>query len=115
MIASSKRWWESDMAQIHLTSEKAAALGLPTSGKSIELYDVQLVSEAQQAVQAFGSGVAAVIEAPCGDCATLREQMIADQATLDAMKTEHERLAARIAELESQPAPEVPTEKKRGK
>jgi hypothetical protein len=96
------------MAQIHLTAEKAAALGLPTSGKSIELYDVQLV-------QSFGSGVAAVIEAPCVECATLREQMIADQATLDAMKTEHERLAARIAELESQPAPEVPTEKKRGK
>jgi cell division protein FtsB len=101
------------MAQIHLTAEKAAALGLPTSGKSIELYDVQLISEAQ--VQSFGSGVAAVIEAPCVECATLREQMIADQATLDAMKTEHERLAARIAELEAQPTPEAPTEKKRGK
>ncbi len=100
--------------QVHLSKQQATQLGLPISGNAIELYEVALVSE-QQAVQAFGSGVAAVIEAPCGDCATLREQMIADQATLDAMKTEQERLAARIAELESQPAPEVPTEKKRGK
>lgn len=100
------------MTQIHLTRQQATDLGLPTTDRSILLYRFELMDverpEAQTAVPFEQS-------APCADCVTLRDQLVRDQAELDGVKLERDRLAARIAELDAAPAVEMPTERKRGK
>jgi hypothetical protein len=93
--------------QVHLSKQQAAALGLPVSGKAIELYEVMLVSEQQ--VQEAAPQVAE--QEPVQ---ALREQ-------LDGLLAEKTRLSDEVlrltGELEASKAPPLPESepKKRGK
>lgn len=100
------------MTQIHLTRKQATDLGLPTTDRSILLYRFELLDAERPEVQ---TATPATQGAPCADCVTLRDQLVCDQAELDGLKLERDRLAARIAELEAALAAETPTERKRGK
>lgn len=103
------------MTQIHLTRKQATDLGLPTTDRSILLYRFELMDAERPEAQIAMPITLLEQEAPCIDCVTLRDQLVRDQAELDELKLERDRLTARIAELEAAPAAETPTERKRGK
>ncbi len=94
--------------QIHVNSKMADQLGLPRTGKAIELYEVSLVSEQQVAATEDGQAEA------------LLDQIAALQAERAKLSDEVLRLAG---ELESAKTPAPATEdkqpeaepKKRGK
>lgn len=100
------------MTQIHLTRKQATDLGLPTTDRSILLYRFELLDAERPEAQ---TAMPAAQGAPCTDCVTLRDQLVRDQAELDELKLERDRLTARIAELEAAPAAETPIERKRGR
>jgi hypothetical protein len=93
--------------QVHLSKQQAAALGLPVSGKAIELYEVMLVSEQQ------------VQEAP--QVAEQEPVLQALRVQLDGLLAEKTRLSDEVlrlaGELEASKAPPLPESepKKRGK
>lgn len=93
--------------QIHINSKMAEQLGLPRTGKAIELYEVSLVSEQQ---------VAATADNQVDD---LLGQIAALQAERSKLADEVMRLAGELEAAKATPAPEEKQSevepKKRGK
>jgi hypothetical protein len=92
--------------QVHLSKQQAAALGLPVSGKAIELYEVTLVSELQEAAPQVAEQEP-VLQA-------LREQLDGLLAEKTRLSDEVLRLAGELEASRTPPLSESEP-KKRGK